>query len=77
VVAIIPIPPNVDIITKPIEEQLAHALLITPRNEPEIHDLPILRFECFIRYMFIATTIANMIDMMIVKMNPIIASSGR
>jgi len=48
-VAIIPTPPKVDIIKNPIEEQLAHTLLITPKNEPEIHDLPILRFEYLIK----------------------------
>ncbi len=40
-----PVPPNVDIIRNPIDEQLAQALDTTPKNDPEINDLSNLIFE--------------------------------
>ena len=72
-----PNPPNVDIIRKPIEEQLAQALEATPRIEPENNDLSNFTFEFLITYTFIATSIPINNEVMFVMMNPIIASSGR
>ena len=43
-----PKPPNVDIIRKPIEEQLAQALEAILRIEPENNDLSNLSFEFLI-----------------------------
>ncbi len=42
-----PAPPNVEIITNPIDEQLAQALDNIAKNEPEINDLPNLILEFF------------------------------
>jgi hypothetical protein len=45
--ATMPNPPNVDMRTKPNEEQLAHVLDKIPIVDPENNDLLIFNFECF------------------------------
>ena len=72
-----PKPPNVDIIRKPIEEQLAQALEIILRIEPENNDLSNLSFEFLITYTFMATNIPISTEVIFVRINPVIASSGR
>ncbi len=72
-----PNPPNVDIIRKPIEEQLAQALEAIPKSEPANIDLSNLSFEFLITYTFIETNIPIKMEDMFVIINPFIASSGR
>ena len=70
--------PNVDIIRKPIDEQLLHTPDMTPNADPENKDaLLILILECLMTYTFILTSIPNRIETMVVRINPTIASSGR
>jgi hypothetical protein len=72
-----PNPPNVVMTRKPIEEQLAQALDAIPRIEPENSDLSNLSFEFLITYTFMATNMPINTDVMFVRINPAIASSGR
>ena len=72
-----PNPPSVDIMRKPIEEQLAQALEAMPRIEPENNDLSNFIFEFMITYTFMATSIPINTEVMFVITNPVIASSGR
>ena len=72
-----PNPPNVVMTRKPIEEQLAQALDAIPRIEPENSDLSNLSFEFLITYTFMATNMPINTDVMFVRMNPAVASSGR
>ena len=62
---------------KPIEEQLAQALVATPKIDPENNDLSNLIFEFLITYTFIAINIPINAEVMFVIMNPTAASSGR
>jgi len=75
-VAIIPAPPNVDIIRNPIEEQLAHALDTIPSNEPVSNDLFNLTLDVLITYIFIDVTIPKSAALVVVIIKPICASSG-
>jgi hypothetical protein len=72
-----PKPPNVDMTRKPIEEQLAQVLEAIPRIEPENNDLSNLNSEFLITYTFMATNTPINTEVMFVRMNPAIASSGR
>jgi hypothetical protein len=72
-----PNPPSVDIIRKPIEEQLAQALEAMLRIEPENNDLSNFIFEFLITYTFIAINTPINVEVMFVIMKPAIASSGR
>jgi hypothetical protein len=77
--AVTPTPPKVDTSRKPNEEQLAHVLEIILRVEPEKNE-PIFIFkplECFNTYMFILTTIPMRTAVIVERMNPNTASSGR
>ena len=64
---------------KPTDEQLAQVLEIMLRVEPEKSEpISIFRFlECFIMYRFILITIPISIAVIVERINPIIASSGR
>ena len=75
-VAIIPAPPNAEIIRNPTDEQLAHVLETIPKREPESNDLSNLRSAFLITYTFIEITIAKRVALVLVIMNPSIASSG-
>ena len=76
--AAIPAPPNVDTRRKPIEEQLAQVLETTLNVEPEKKEARfIFNFECFKTYRFILTIIPNNIEVSVVRIKPITASSGR
>jgi hypothetical protein len=70
-------PPNVEITRKPIEEQLAQILVAIPRIEPEKNDLSNFNFEFLITHTFMATNIPIYTEVMSVRMNPAITSSGR
>jgi len=72
-----PNPPNVDMTRKPIEEQLAQALVATPKIDPENNYLSSFIFEFLITYTFIAINIPINAEVMLVIMNPTTASSGR
>ena len=72
-----PNPPNEDMTRKPMEEQLAQVLEAIPRIEPENSDLSNLSFEFLITYTFMATNIPINTDVIFVRMNPAVASSGR
>jgi hypothetical protein len=72
-----PKPPNVDMTRKPIEEQLAQVLEAIPRIEPENNDLSNFNSEFLITYTFMATNTPINTEVMFVRMNPAIASSGR
>ena len=69
--------PNVEMIRKPIEEQLAQALDITLNAVPENRDLPTRNLECFSKYRFMLTRIPSNIEVILVRIKPAIASSGR
>jgi hypothetical protein len=74
-----PTPPNVDTRKKPIDEQLAHVLEITLKVEPEKKE-PTLIFkplEYFNTYTFMLTTIPIRTAVIVERMNPNTASSGR
>ena len=77
--AVTPIPPNVETRRKPTDEQLAHVLEIMLRVEPEKSEPTYtLKFpECFTIYTFILTTIPRRIAVIVERINPITASSGR
>lgn len=62
---------------KPSEEQLAQALEAIPRIEPDNNDLSSFIFEFRITCTFIATSIPISIEVIFVRINPGIASSGR
>jgi hypothetical protein len=72
-----PNPPNIDTIRKPIEEQLAQALEAIARIEPDTIDLSNLCFELLITYTFNATNIPISTEVIFVRTNHVIASSGR
>ena len=72
-----PKPPNADMTRKPIEEQLAQVLEAIPRIEPENNDLSNFNSEFLITYTFMATNTPINTEVMFVRMNPAIASSGR
>ena len=77
--AVTPTAPNVETRRKPIEEQLAHVLEITLKVEPEKNE-PTLIFkplECFNAYTFMLTTIPIRTAVIVERMNPNTASSGR
>jgi len=77
--AVTPTPPNVETRRKPIDEQLAHVLEITLKVDPEKNE-PTLIFkplECFNTYMFMLTTIPMRTAVIVERMNPDTASSGR
>jgi hypothetical protein len=77
--AVTPMPPNVETRRKPTDEQLAHVLDIMLRVEPEKRE-PIITFkfpECFIIYTFILTTIPISTAVIVERIKPITASSGR
>ena len=74
-----PIPPKVEARIKPTDEQLAHMLEIMLRVEPEKTD-PTVTFkflEYFNMYTFILTTTPIRIAVIVERINPITASSGR
>ena len=74
----IPVPPNVEIIANPIEEQLAQVLDKIPNVVPDNkEDLLTFRFACLITYIFILIRIPNNIEDKFVRINPKTASSGR
>ena len=76
--AAIPAPPNVETMRNPSEEQLAHVLESTLMVEPEKKEARfIFNFECFKTYRFILTIIPNNIEVSVVRIKPITASSGR
>jgi hypothetical protein len=75
-VATIPAPPNVEIVKNPIDEQLAQVLEIIPKREPESNDLSNLALAFLIAYAFIENTIDSRIVLVLVIMNPNIASPG-
>jgi hypothetical protein len=72
-------PPKVETRTKPIDEQLAHMLEIMLRVEPEkSQPMVTLKFpEYFNTYTFILTTILISIAVIVERINPTTASSGR
>ena len=72
-----PNPPNVEMTRKPIEEQLAQALEAIDIIEPDTIDLSNLSFEFLITYTFMATNIPISIEVIFVRTNPAMASSGR
>jgi hypothetical protein len=78
--AVIPTPlPNVETRRKPSEQQLAHVLEITLRVDPEKNE-PTLIFkslECFNIYTFILTTIPKSTAVIVERINPNNASSGK
>jgi hypothetical protein len=77
--AVTPIPPKMVTRRKPIDEQLAHVLEITLRVDPEKNE-PTLIFkplECFNTYTFMLTTIPIRTAVIVERMNPNTASSGR
>ena len=77
--AVTPIPPNVETRRKPNEEQLAHVLESTLSDDPEKNDLifTFKPFECLSTNTFIATTIPKRIAVIVKRINPVTASSGR
>jgi hypothetical protein len=77
--AVTPTLPNVDTRRKPADEQLAHMLEIMLRVQPEKSE-PIVIFkfpEYFNMYTFILTTIPISIAVIVERINPTTASSGR
>ena len=64
---------------KPIDEQLAHVLERTPRADPEKNEVTLILkpLECLNTYTFILTTTPKRIDVIVKRMNPVIASSGK
>jgi hypothetical protein len=75
-VAIIPAPPNVDIMRNPIDEQLAHALDTIPNKEPDSTDLFNLTLNVLIIYTFIDITIPKRAALTLVIIKPTCASAG-
>jgi hypothetical protein len=72
-----PIPPNVDTRAKPMDEQLIQVLDINPIDVPENKDLLSFNFEFFIMNIFILTTIPTSTAVILVRIKPNTASSGR
>ena len=73
-----PAAPNVDTSKNPSEEQLAHVLESMPSEDPEKNEVAfIFIFEFLNMYMFIPTTIPNNMEVMVARINPTTASSGR
>jgi hypothetical protein len=74
-----PTPPNAEIRTKPSEEQLAHVLESTLRDEPENKDdtLSFRFIECLSTYTFMLTTMPRRIDVIFERMKPATASLGK
>ena len=72
-----PVPPNVEIIANPIDEQLAQVLDINPIDVPENKDLLSFNFEFTIMQVFILTTIPISTAVILVRIKPNTASSGR
>ena len=66
-----PIAPNVEMKTKPIDEQLAHALDITLNAVPEKRDPPARILEYFNTQRFMLTKNPNNIELMFVSRNPV------
>jgi hypothetical protein len=74
----IPILPNVDIKRKPTDEQLLHTPDMMLNDDPENNDpLLIFSLECLITLIFMLTNMPIRIVTIVVKVNPVIASSGR
>ncbi len=71
--------PKVETNSSPTDEQLTHVLEITPMAEPEKSDAVLIlkRLECLNRYRFILTTIPSRVDIIVERMNPTTASSGK
>ena len=63
----------------PIDEQLAQVLESTLIDDPENNETTLIFnfFECLNTYTFMPTTIPISIAVMLEKINPVIASSGR
>jgi hypothetical protein len=76
-VANTPIPPKVEMIRNPIDEQLAHVLEIRLNAVPEKTGLLSWNLECSKTYTFMLMRMPNNIEVITVRMNPLIASSGR
>ena len=72
-------PPNVETRRKPTDKQLAQVLEIILNVEPEKSEpIVTLRFpECLTIYVFILTTIPIRIPVIVERINPATASSGR
>ena len=77
--AVIPAPPNVDSRINPSEEQLAHVLESTLRDEPENKDdiLSFLFIECLSTYTFMLTTMPKRMDVIFERRKPATASLGK
>ena len=61
-----------------MDEQLAHVLESTLIVEPDRKEAsPIFSFECLNTYTFMLTTIPKRIEVIVARMKPITASSGR
>jgi hypothetical protein len=74
----IPSPPKVDMRRKPIEEQQTHVLDKMLKPVPENNDdLLIPNFECFIIYVFMLTKTPSNMELMLVRMKLMVASSGK
>jgi hypothetical protein len=63
----------------PIDEQLAQVLESTLKDDPENNETTLIFkfFECLNTYTFMPTTIPISTAVMLEKINPVIASSGR
>jgi hypothetical protein len=77
--AAIPTPPNVETRRKPIDEQLAQVLESKLKEEPENSEarFTFKFFDCLNTYTFMLTTIPISAAVILERMNPVIASSGR
>jgi len=74
-----PVPPKVDIKTKPSEEQLAHILESTLRDDPENNDdvLTFSFFDCTSTYTFILMTSPIRMAVMFEIIKSMVASPGK
>ena len=74
-----PTPPKVDIKTKPSEEQLAHILESTLRDDPENNDevLTFSFFDCTSTYTFILMTSPIRMAVMFEIIKSMVASPGK
>jgi len=77
--AVRPTPPKVDIRTKPSEEQLAHMLESTLRDDPENNDelLTFSLLECLSTYTFMPTTMLISIAVILETMKSTTPSLGK
>ncbi|MFZ0894602.1 MAG: hypothetical protein WAZ77_08885 [Candidatus Nitrosopolaris sp.] len=77
--AVTPTPPNVETRRKPNEEQLAHVLDSTLKVDPEKNEVAVIfkPFECLNTYTFMLTTTPIRTAVMVERINPVTASSGR